>query len=133
MKHVALFQDTVVACWPLAAAEEYKKKFGPDAFRKENYGREAVFLGEWLYSHMNEFEIVKSVVGIEGDNKIYAIREFGLFVWSAEYDICKVKVADVLDDEHWLIEYEDHGCQEKLVVITEPDEYGFVQTARVSM
>lgn len=133
MKHVALFHDTVVSCWPLKAAEEYKKKFGPDAFREESYGREAVFLGEWLYSHMNEFNIVDTENEVDLDNDdVYQIREDNCFAWGEGYDICKAKIVEVLDDEKWIIEHEDHGCREKLVVISEADEYGYIHTVRVS-
>lgn len=134
MKHVALFHDTVVSCWPLKAAEEYKKKFGPGAFREESYGREAVFLGEWLYSHMNEFKIVDTVDEVDKDSDdIYQVREGGFFAWSAEYDICETSIAEILDNDKWHIGHIDHGCRQMLVVHKNPDEYGYVQTARVSM
>lgn len=134
MRHVALFQNVVTSCWPILAADAYKEKYGPEAFRAANNGREAVFLGEWLYQNWHNCEFVDSIedVDVNDGDRIYAVRNSNVFAWNTGYDTCEVKVVEVLDDEHWIIEYEDYGCREKLVVISEADEYGYMRTVRVA-
>ena len=142
MKHVALFQDTIKYCWPLTIENAYKKIYGENAFLKHDYGREALFIGEYLYNHKSEFKHIKFISDMEASNEIYILQNKNynvyneLFVWTNDFEahrttceVCKVKIAEIFDGETWII-YKNNYKQE-LIVLGDRTETGYVEVERI--
>ena len=131
MRHVAIFQDIEVANWPINIDNEYMNRYGQEALREANYGREAVFLGEWLFHHKSEFEVISSSNSIEQEDngKIYVFRDSMKFAWYIGYNICKVHVIEIPENQQWIIDYD--GCQQRIVILDKPNEFGWMSQIRV--
>ena len=132
-KYIALYNDLSHISWPSFIKEEYFHTHSKDEYYNMNHGEAAVWMGTWLYHHINTIPVLEEIdSSLVKSGQVYRYVSSNIFIWfdetsSSNYDnLCKVTVEEIPDNIVWTIECDDMYCREFIKVYSKPDKNGFL-------